>query len=217
MSRSAAPARQLSWCLVAIALCWCASAQSVASTHTTSKPPTNKAPPTKPASTRPAAGKTAPARDKAASTSDHWRISMSNYGPVLIGMSPEQASQVLGAKLSAGAPQPPKGCHYLFAPQQYPGTYFMVSKGAIARIDFREPGPRTLSGFGVGHTEGDLRKRFGDRLQVTPHPYFTPDGHTLTLRSKDGSHAVRFNTDHGRVKTFEIGRTPEINWVDECS
>jgi hypothetical protein len=157
------------------------------------------------------------ARDKARSSGDKWRISMSGYGPVTIGMTPAQASAALGATLSAGAPVPPRGCHYLFAPDRYPGTYFMVSNGAIARIDFREPGPRTLSGIGVGQPEADVRKRFGARLQVAPHRYFTPDGHALTLRSKDGRHAVRFNTDHGRVKTFEIGRTPEIDWVDECS
>lgn len=162
-----------------------------------------------------AAIRTTPARDRTVANAT-WRISMTGYGPVLIGMSPAQASRVLGAPLSAGAPVPPQGCHYLFAPEQYPGTYFMVSKGSIARIDFREPGPRTLSGIGVGQSEAAVRQRFGARLQVQPHPYFTPDGHMLTLRSKDGHHAVRFNTDHGRVKTFEIGRTPEIDWIDEC-
>ncbi len=165
-----------------------------------------------------AAIKSSPARDKAESAGAHWRISMMGYGPVLIGMTPEQASQALGAPLSAGSPRPPKGCHYLFAPDQYPGTYFMVSKGTVARIDFREPGPRTLSGIEVGHSEADVRKRFGARLEVAAHPFFTPDGHMLTLRAKDGLHAVRFNTDHGRIKTFEIGRAPEIDWgVEQCS
>jgi len=159
-----------------------------------------------------------PARDTADSAGARWRISMMGYGPVHIGMTPAQASQALGTTLSAGAPHPPKGCHFLFAPERYPGTYFLVSQGTIARIDFREPGPRTLSGIGVGQREAEVRKRFGQRLNVAPHPFFTPDGHMLTLRAKDGRHAVRFNTDHGKVKTFEIGRTPEIEWgVEKCS
>ena len=70
-------------------------------------------------------------------------------------------------------------------------------------------------------TAGFIRKPINSvcpkRLGVEPHKYIPlPDGKYVTVKAPDGKHAIRFETDKGRVITYYSGRFPEVEYVEHC-
>lgn len=54
-------------------------------------------------------------------------------------------------------------------------------------------------------------KLLGPAVAITAHQYIpAPHGKYVTVKSPDGKHAIRFETDNGRVVAFYSGRFPEV-------
>lgn len=56
---------------------------------------------------------------------------------------------------------------------------------------------------------------YGPDITVEEHPY-NPDGHYLTVRSKDGRYGLRFETDKGTIQEFCGGTFDAIQYVEGC-
>ena len=67
----------------------------------------------------------------------------------------------------------------------------------------------------MGSLESELVATYGDRVQVSPHKYTGPTGHSLTV--EQGERALVYETDGERVTSWRAGRLPEVKWVEGCS
>ncbi|MEO7442250.1 MAG: hypothetical protein ABIW46_01805, partial [Acidimicrobiales bacterium] len=151
---------------------------------------------------------------------DELRLQPRGLGPVRVGMTVDEASQVLGRALQAlGVGDPAGGCE-LFAPAAGPaGVAFMVTGGTVARIDVIGGPVTTTEGLAIGQTEAQAQQHYDGRLAVTAHKY-TAGGHYLTLvpaDPADGVYRLVAETDGTTVTALRAGRLPEVEFVEGCS
>ena len=137
-----------------------------------------------------------------ASTSE-TTLTPDGLGPVKIGMTKRQAEQALGKKLHVEYPMTTdsNSCSYAFrADGKDRDVGYMLIDSRIARIDIGVIPLRakilTSAGVGRGSTENAVRKAYGKRLQVSPHPYGDDDSwHYLTVDEPDHKRGIIFETD----------------------
>lgn len=152
----------------------------------------------------------------AGSMASAWCLGMGGIGPVRAGMTVEEVLR-LADWPGLERRHPAGDCWYL----PYRGGKgqefdLMIVDGRVARIEIRrESRLTTLSGARIGSSEDELRKLYGARLDSQPHKY-EPDGRTLTLRSGDGGHGLRFETLKGRVTAIQGGPWEHLNHVEGC-
>jgi hypothetical protein len=92
----------------------------------------------------------------------------------------------------------------------------MVLHGSIARLDVRERGVVTRSGAQVGDSIARIKRIYGRSLRVDPSFYRGRTDPYLTVRSVDGQSLLRFETDHGRVSRYYIGRPDAVDMPEGC-
>ncbi len=144
-----------------------------------------------------------------------WCLGFGSLGPVRTGMTVEQVLR-LADWPGMERKQPAGECWYLR--YHAGGTNFdlMIIKDVVVRIEIQgESTLQTFSGAHVASTEAELASLYGARLESKPHKY-DPDGHTLTLRSSDGSHGLRFETSHGKVTAIQSGPWEHLHYVEGC-
>jgi hypothetical protein len=144
-----------------------------------------------------------------------WCLSMSGLGAVRAGMTVDQVLPLLdwsGLERRQRAGE----CWYL----RYDGPAafrLMIIGDRVVRIELTGATRlRTVSGVGIGTPESELKKVFGERLDVQPHKY-VEDGHTITLRSGAGTEGLRFETGAGVVTAIQAGPWEHLNYVEGCS
>ena len=144
-------------------------------------------------------------------------VSIEEFRGVRFGMTPAEASAAYGAPLIPLAPlnEDEDACHYLFPDGQIGPLSFMVSSGRVARVDVRSAETLTAEGVGVGSTEAEVRRAYGELVKASPHKYTGPEGQYLTVHP-GGDLGIVFETDGFRVERFRIGRFPEVGWVEGC-
>jgi hypothetical protein len=142
-----------------------------------------------------------------------WIVRDDSIGPVKIGMTRSQLSAVLGEKL-VEEESGNDSCFFVHARGQDHVT-FMIIDNRVVRTDINAPGYKTSLGIQVGDSEAHARQVYGSRMKVSPHQYFDT-GHYLTVRSSDGRHGVRFETDDGKITTFYAGTYEAIQYVEGC-
>lgn len=147
--------------------------------------------------------------------SSKYKIRFDGFGPVKVGMKPADAMKSL--TLTENRYDDESDCYYLDMDSANPENLpsFMVNNGTVARVDVSVPGYRTEAGAKVGDTEARIKKLYGGRVEVSPHEYV--DGHYLTVASKDGKHAIIFETDGKIVTYIRAGRVPEAGFIEGCS
>jgi hypothetical protein len=91
----------------------------------------------------------------------------------------------------------------------------MIEDRHLARIHVDAPGTATVDGVQVGDSEHRALQVYGSNLEVEEHKY-NPKGHYLTIRSKDGRHGIRFETDKGKIETFYAGTFEAVQYVEGC-
>jgi hypothetical protein len=145
-------------------------------------------------------------------------VSPHAYRGVETGMSVSEAAAAYGSPLSPPGDVLSSGtdCHYV-TPEGEAGTvHFMVIGEKITRIDIASPEIRTRRGVGIGSSESEVLEVYGERVEVSLHPYTGPRGHYLTVEFEDG-HAVIFETDGSKVERYRIGMQPWVRWIEGCS
>jgi hypothetical protein len=144
-----------------------------------------------------------------------WCLSMSGLGAVRAGMTVDQVLPLLDwsgleRKQRAGE------CWYL----RYEGPAafrLMIIDDRIVRIELTgETRLHTFAGAAIGTSEADLKKIYGERLDVQPHKY-VEGGHTITLRSGAGTEGLRFETAKGAVTAIQAGPWEHLHYVEGCS
>lgn len=151
-----------------------------------------------------------------ASAASAWCLGMGGIGPVRAGMTVEEVLR-LADWPGLERRQPAGACWYLpFHGERGEDFDLMIIDGRVARIEIRRASRlTTLSGARIGSSEAELRALYGARLDVQPHKY-EPDGRTLTLRSAEGGHGLRFETLKGRVTAMQGGPWEHLNYVEGC-
>ena len=146
-----------------------------------------------------------------------WTVSDTGFGPITIGMTPEQANAAVDGSLELPQGMTSDACDYAFA-RGVEGLTFMIEQAKIVRVDVRRPDIRTVEGAGIGDTEARIHELYPNRVRVSPH--FYTDGHYLTVVPSDpAAHPYRliFETDGAVVKNFRGGVVPQVGYVEGCA
>ena len=97
------------------------------------------------------------------------------------------------------------------------GVHFMLIDGRLARVDVEATRVRTLSGIGLGATEASIRSTYRGRVEESPHKYGGSESAYLTIYSRSRKHAIRFETEHGKVRYFYAGTAETVQYSEGCS
>lgn len=144
-------------------------------------------------------------------------ITTQGLGPVLAGMTVEEAQAAAGGTGLVSQGQAPGDCEYYDA-EGLSGVSFMVMDGVIARVDVREPTVATESGVRVGDSEAVVDDAYGERIQRTPNEVAF-DWTDLTFLPEDSEDETRivFGVDSSDVVAqITAGRLPEVAWPEGC-
>jgi hypothetical protein len=74
--------------------------------------------------------------------------------------------------------------------------------------------PRTAAGIGVGSTESAVLAAYPS-AEVNQHTYLE-NGHYVDVYAPGRTTAMRFNTDNSVVISVEVGRVPQVLYVEGC-
>ena len=146
-----------------------------------------------------------------------WVASPRGIGPVRAGMPRGSLLAHIGQPSRAGY-YAQERCTYLGGTALPAGVQVMIFDSTVARIDVAQPGVRTREGAQVGDAEAAVLAMYRGHVAVTPHAYSGPQWHYLTVTPPgDTLHRIVFETDGATVKSYRVGRLPEVDWVEGCS
>jgi hypothetical protein len=143
---------------------------------------------------------------------------------VRIGMSLEEAEKVTGP-LTVAYPNDDGGCGEAVPKRPWiPGAALMVEGRRIVRIDIAQgppPAPKatgtTEAGVGIDSTIAEVRRAYGKRLRIEPHPYDNEDGRYLVVKGLRPGREIIFEAFHGRVDSFRAGLSRQVEYIEGCS
>ncbi|MCW6038133.1 hypothetical protein K4A83_17920 [Spirulina subsalsa FACHB-351] len=147
------------------------------------------------------------------------KLTLTGMGPVQVGMTIAQASQVTGMTFTQQASGGEEyGCLF-YRPPNLTDVLFMVTEGKIARVETGNPRLSTLSGAKVGDTEARIRSLYPGQIVAEPHEY-VPGGKYLFFMPQDSAqrnYRVVFETDaQGRITRIRSGKMPEVGYIEGC-
>jgi hypothetical protein len=146
-----------------------------------------------------------------------WTVADTGFGPITIGMTPEQANAAVGGALQLPQSTTMDGCDYA-THRGVDSLLFMVEQGKIVRVEVRRHDIQTAAGARIGDSEARIEQLYPGRVRVSPHKYTA--GHYLTVVPADtGAHRYRliFETDGAVVTKFRGGAVPQVEYVEGCS
>lgn len=146
-----------------------------------------------------------------------YELQVDRYGPVVIGMTPGEASAKLKVPLTPEGPldEEAKACHYEYPSGDFNDIGFMVEDGHITRIDISSKRISTVSKIRIGDSEESVKKAFPGKVTEEIHPYIGEEGKYLIVETKPG-YAYIFETDHGKITTFRSGRLGSVRYIEGC-
>ena len=152
----------------------------------------------------------------AASAAGSWCLGLDGLGPIRAGMKVEEVLRL--ADFPGMERRRPDGdCWYLRYHANGSDFDLMIIGGRVVRIEIKGASKlHTFSGARIGSTEAELRALYDHRLDVQPHKY-DPQGRTMTFRSSDGRHGLRFETSAQKVTALQAGPWEHLNYVEGCS
>ncbi len=144
--------------------------------------------------------------------------SYQGYGKTRFGMSAEQVKQNWDGELD-GAPSEGTTCYYLRPKQADRAGWpaLMFEDGKFVRYDVETIADVAPGGGQIGMSADDIKTAYAGRVDEQPHKY-VEGGKNLRVRSEDGASAIVFETDAaGKVKSWHVGVTPQVDYVEGCS
>ena len=142
-------------------------------------------------------------------------ITAEGWGPVNVGMTPDQMAHALGAPLSIEANFTDSDeCLYMHS-DAAPGLRFMIEEHRLVRVETSASVYSTSEGVRVGDTPASAREAYSDRLQIKPHKY-DPDGYYVVIGGKTADTALLIEVSEGRVVEIRGGLEPAVEYVEGC-
>ena len=147
------------------------------------------------------------------------RLGTNGIGPVLTGMTLEEAIEASGLRFrtSAAGAAGNGSCrdvHPIGGPRE---ISFMVNNGSIAVANVSNPSIKTLRGAQIGDSESKIRLMYPGQLKPAE---------SLSVRTKnlqfvpkdleDRNYRIVFSFRQGKLVNFRSGRLPEVLWVEGC-
>jgi hypothetical protein len=124
----------------------------------------------------------------------------------------------MGATVDEQGDSDSEACSYWTLPAR-DGMSFMVSRKRVVRIDIISRSYRIVTGARVGMPELEMRRIYGRRIKVNPHPYTGPEGHYLVYHDAGQSYGAIFETDSRaphRVTSFRVGYWGSVQLIEGC-
>jgi hypothetical protein len=193
--------------VVAVVLAACSSGDD---DRTDAAPPSSTAAPSTTSTTAPAP--TTP-------SDSELRLDLRGLGPVRVGMTVAEAGAALGRPLVPVVPPPAEECAMYGPASGLDGIAFLVARGVVARADVVAGTTATTEGVALGQTEAEAQRRYGGRLEVTPHDFHI-GGHYLTLvptATADAGFRLVIETDGSKVTALRAGRLAEVELTEACA
>mgnify|MGYP001302918628 CR=1 FL=1 len=156
-------------------------------------------------------------------------IHANGYGPVKIGMTPQQASELLGVPLLRYNDVEHEGCYYLYPNGDFDSTGYMVQDEKIVRIDVDDKTIKTLSGLSVGSKEEEIQTKFKSKVRIRENPYGR--GSHYVYVNVYGDNLLLFETraqkitetadgqfvfEDYRISDFRIGEPSAVSLTEGC-
>ena len=148
-------------------------------------------------------------------------LRLDGIGPVRIGMTTTEASRASGKSIRVDPASSPHPSSCAFATiEGMSHIAFMVISERIQRVDVGpESSVRTVSGVGIGDSDDEVQRIYGDRTRVEPHPY-DEEGRYLVYDSPEPSQRgllLIFETDGTRVTSFRAGERGAVEAPEGCA
>lgn len=145
------------------------------------------------------------------------RLRMDGIGPINVGMTVDEAEQAAGIRLRINKEQS-AACRFAFPVNGPRNLAFMISYRRIIRVDVApDAGIKTVSGVGVGDSEEDVLRVYGDGIKREPHPY-VPEGSYLVYRPAGERRLLLiFETNGKRVTSFRSGLAGPVRAIEGCA
>jgi hypothetical protein len=147
-----------------------------------------------------------------------YRLSPQGFGPILFGMSPQQASRAAGTDVEAEQTTPP--CSLWTVPgASLSGAQLIALHGQLSYILIYQRGLATTRRIKVGDGLKRLRHRYRGKLR---------HGHSASLSGaslrlftdlhKDGTtYTIEFDIEKGHIAFISAGSRDVIETFGECS
>ena len=146
-----------------------------------------------------------------------YQLQIDRLGPVIVGMTPDEASKKLGTPLTMGRPpdEDDSSCHYVYPDGKYDDIGFMVEDGRITRIDIYSKTIAATGAIHIGDDENLVKKNYPGKVKEEVHPYLGNDGKYFTVEVMPG-YAFIFETERGRIITFRSGKLASVKYIEGC-
>ncbi|WP_374499465.1 lectin [Pseudoxanthomonas sp.] len=159
------------------------------------------------------------ADDTAAPAGPVSQASFLGYGDMKLGSTVDEARAAWGGELN-GAPMEGTTCHYLWPKWiTRPADFaFMMEGGRFVRYDVGTDKETAPGGGKVGMSVEELQKLYGGALKASPHKY-TQGGQYLSMDAGDVAPTrLVFEVDAaGKVTSWRVGLSPQVEYVEGCS
>jgi hypothetical protein len=147
------------------------------------------------------------------------QASFAGYGDMKLGSTVEEARLAWGGELKGNAPVEGSTCYYL-SPKwvEKPSDFgFMMEGGKFVRYEIRTDKEAAPGGGKVGMTTDALQALYNNTLQSAPHKY-VEGGKTLSVAASGAAPSkLVFETDAaGKVTSWRVGLTPQVDYVEGC-
>lgn len=147
------------------------------------------------------------------------QASFTGYGDMKLGSTVEEAKLAWGGELKGSAPVEGSTCYYL-SPKwvEKPSDFgFMMEGGKFVRYEIRTDKEAAPGGGKVGMTTEALQALYNNTLQSAPHKY-VEGGKTLSVAASGVAPSkLVFETDAaGKVTSWRVGLTPQVDYVEGC-
>jgi hypothetical protein len=141
---------------------------------------------------------------------------LNGIGPLRIGTPASELRSRHRAVPAEAYPDTEVDCAYWSSPL-YPGVQMMVSGDRLVRIETEDRRYRTPGGARVGAAEAELRRLYGSRMRVEPHPYMGPEGKYLIVRARNAPLGLIVETWDGRARSIRVGYWRSVQLIEGCS
>jgi hypothetical protein len=158
---------------------------------------------------------------------DTWAVSAQGLGPLTVGMTAADLTQVTGVDYSRDIANSDPSCatYTLSDTGEFSSVFVLAeSGGADGPVDafafgaadgYSGPFPKTADGITIGSSLTDLDKLYGDGLVTDDYPYDPTWSMAWRLEGDVGMLFLLDDTD--TVQSIAVGRDPQFRNLEGCA